>query len=71
MSGRVKHMQRSHYSYHNGADSIYRNFENRAYAKRVKKAPGISLAEKMANTLQKLRLPGFANKNAKYEGGEG
>lgn len=63
-------MKRSHYSYRNGASGIYRSFENRAYAKRVKNAPGMSLMEKMANAFQKLKLPGFANKSEKREGGE-
>lgn len=67
MAGRLKHMQRSRYSYRNGAATIYRDFENRAYAMRVRNAPGISLMEKMVNAFQKLKLPGFANKQESNE----
>lgn len=62
MAGRIKHIQRSHYSYRNGVSGIYRSFENRAYARSVRNAPGMSLMEKVANAFQKLKLPGFANK---------
>lgn len=67
MAGRLKHMQRSHYSYHNGTAGIYQGFERKAYAKRVKQAPGMSFLEKLINAVSRLKLPGFPNKNVKNE----